>query len=124
MVSNQIRLHHNYYSQILDNSRDVVVYLPPGYEADAERRYPVLYMQDGQNLFDDRTSFAGVSWRADETTQALILAEKIAPLIIVGIYNSGLHRINEYTPSPGFKGQGGAAERYGNFLIQELKPFI
>ena len=119
MLMNQICLHHDYYSQILNNSRDIVVYLPPDYDAGVNRRYPVLYMQDGQNLFNEQTSFAGVSWKADETAQSLLLAGKIKPLIIVGIYNSGLHRINEYTPSPGFKGQGGAAAKLSENLIME-----
>lgn len=66
----------------------MLVYLPPGYEADKKKRYSVLYLHDGQNLFDGATSFIpGQEWRVDETTQSLIAAGKIEPLIVVGIYN-------------------------------------
>ena len=102
--------------------RDISVYLPPGYFTGEGQRFPVLYMQDGQNLFDPETSFAGVAWHADETAQELILKKKIQPLIIVGISNTG-DRMDEYTPVRS-RGRGGRAGEYGRFLIGELKPFI
>jgi predicted alpha/beta superfamily hydrolase len=124
MLVNQIRYHHNFYSSFLGNSRSIAIYLPADYGFDTFRRYSVLYLQDGQNLFDPAASFAGVSWRADETAQELIWNGKIDPLIIVGVYNTGENRINEYTPTRGWRGQGGNADNYGRFLIEELKPFI
>ncbi|WP_223639658.1 alpha/beta hydrolase-fold protein [Corallococcus sp. EGB] len=105
--------------------RDVIVWLPPGYDADATRRYPVLYMHDGQNLMDASTAFAG-EWNVDETAQALVESGQVEPLIIVGIYNAGADRIAEYTPVP-FPPEypnAGRADVYGRFLIQELKPRI
>ncbi|NRD68273.1 alpha/beta hydrolase, partial [Corallococcus exiguus] len=104
--------------------RDVIIWLPPGYEADTTRRYPVLYMHDGQNLMDVSTAFAG-EWNVDETAQALVESGKVEPLIIVGIYNTS-DRIAEYTPVP-FPPEypnAGRADVYGQFLIQELKPRI
>src|SRR5215471_7483320 len=97
-LAGDVRLHQSFHSQILNNDRDVIVYLPPGYEAARSRYYSVLYMQDGQNLFDGATSYIPEQeWRVDETAQSLISAGKIEPLIIVGIYNAGMERVNEYT---------------------------
>lgn len=113
-------------SEILGRTRRLVVYLPPGYQADAERRYPVLYMQDGQNLFDGRTSFVpGQYWHLGETADNLVREGAIEPVIIVGVYNAGEHRIKEYTPTvdPKFK-VGGGADLYGRMLVEELKPYI
>jgi len=120
-----IRVHKNFHSKILDNDRDVLVYLPPGYDATKSRRYSILYLHDGQNLFDGATSFIpGQEWRVDETAQALIAAAKIEPLIIVGVYNNK-DRINEYTPAADAKYKmGGKADLYGRMLVEELKPFI
>src|SRR6266542_3617 len=86
-----IRVHKTFHSKILNNDREVVVYLPPDYESDRRKRYSVLYLNDGQNLFDGATSFiAGQEWRVDETAQSLISARQIEPLIIVGIYNTAI----------------------------------
>ena len=125
-LTGDIRAHKSFHSKILNNDRDVIVYLPPGYEARKSRHYPVFYMHDGQNLFDGATSFIpGQEWRVDETAQALIAAGKIEPLIIVGIYNSSKDRINEYTPAEDARYKmGGKADLYGRMLVEELKPFI
>jgi predicted alpha/beta superfamily hydrolase len=124
-LTGDIRAHKDFHSKILNNDRDVLVYLPPGYEA-TKKRYSVLYLQDGQNLFDGATSFIpGKEWRVDETAQRLIAAGKIEPLIIVGINNAGKDRINEYTPAEDAKYKmGGKADLYGRMLVEELKPFI
>jgi predicted alpha/beta superfamily hydrolase len=125
-LTGDIRLHKDFHSQILNNDRDVIVYLPPGYDREKRRRYSVLYLHDGQNLFDGATSYIpGQEWRADETAQSLIAREKIEPLIIVGVYNTGKDRVNEYTPveDPKYKA-GGKADLYGRLLVEELKPFI
>jgi predicted alpha/beta superfamily hydrolase len=125
-LSGEIRMHKSFHSKFLNADRDLIVYLPPGYDADKKRRYPVFYMHDGQNLFDGATSFIpGKEWRVDETAQALIASGKIEPLIIVGVYNAGAQRIDEYTPTPDAKvKQGGRADLYGRLLVEELKPFI
>jgi len=119
-----IRVHQKFHSQILNNDRQLVVYLPPGYEADKRKRYSILYLNDGQNLFDGATSFiAGQEWRVDETAESLIANQQIEPLIIVGIYNTS-DRLNEYTPAKDKKYQGGKADLYGRMLVEELKPFV
>jgi predicted alpha/beta superfamily hydrolase len=125
-LTGDIRAHKSFHSKILNNDRDVIVYLPPGYGASKSKRYPVFYMHDGQNLFDGATSFIpGQELRVDETAQVLIAAGKIEPLIIVGIYNTGKDRINEYTPAADAKYKmGGQADLYGRLLVEELKPFI
>src|SRR5262245_39586755 len=121
-----VRLPNRFHSAILNNDRDIIVYLPPGYETDKQRRYSVLYLHDGQNLFDGATSFIpGQEWQVDETAQSLITARKIEPLIIVGIYNTGKDRADEYTPTQDAKYKaGGKADLYGRMLVEELKPFI
>jgi predicted alpha/beta superfamily hydrolase len=124
--SSRLQTHRSFPSGFLGKERDVIVYLPPGYDAHAERRYPVLYLQDGQNLFDGATSFIfGQHWHVGETADALISASTVEPLIIVGVYNTGEHRIDEYTPTKDRRRKvGGRADLYGRFLVEELKPFI
>lgn len=125
-ITGDVRRHARFRSQFLTRARDVLVYLPPGYELDRRRRYPVLYLQDGQNLFDGATSFVlGNEWRVDESAQSLIETGEIEPLIVVGIFNAGPRRTDEYTPTrdPRIKA-GGKAHLYGLFLVEELKPFI
>lgn len=124
-LTGEFRYHENFASQFLAHARTLIVYLPPGYDHEPERRYPVLYMHDGQNLFDSATAFMGQEWHMDETAQALILRGKIEPLIIVGVYNTGEQRIHEYTPTRDErKKAGGLAGQYGRFLTEEVKPFI
>jgi predicted alpha/beta superfamily hydrolase len=117
-----IRYHRGMSSAFLPRSRDVIVYLPPDYFDSPERRYPVLYMHDGQNLMDPSTSFAG-EWKVDEAAEQLIQDGKLEPLIIVGAYNT-TDRIPEYTPVADPQYGGGNADAYGRFLVEELKPFI
>src|SRR5262249_43850872 len=112
-------------SRILNNDRDVLVYLPPGYEKERQKRYSVFYLNDGQNLFDGATAFVpGQEWHVDETAESLISSGKVDPLIIVGIDNAGNDRVNEYTPVADEKYKGGRADLYGRMLVEELKPFI
>jgi len=80
---------HKMRSRVFRNTRLVRVWLPPGFDARDPRRYPVLYLNDGQNLFDPATAFAGVHWRVGETATRLIGESRIPPLIIVGIDNTG-----------------------------------
>src|ERR1041385_3738034 len=84
-LTGNIQQHRAFPSKILKNRRDVLVYLPPGYRRFSTRRYPVLYLHDGQNVFDAATSFGGVEWGVDETAQRLIRQKLIEPMIIVAI---------------------------------------
>ncbi len=104
----------------------MLVYLPPGYDAQPDARFSVLYLHDGQNVFDGETAYVrGQEWFVDETAENLISHGAIQPLIIVGVYNTGSHRLDEYTPTPDSRlGHGGKASLYGRMLIEELKPFI
>lgn len=81
-------------------------------------------MHDGQNLFDAATAFLGQEWGVDETTERLISENTIEPLIIVGVYNAGAKRLDEYTHVRNWRGQGGRARRYARFVVEEVKPFI
>lgn len=104
--------------------RDLLVYLPPSYERAPGRRYPVLYLQDGQNVFDDATSFAG-EWGADEAAQAL--AARGLEAILVAIPNAGPLRADEYSPWPIRKlpsGRGALAGAYRDFLLAVVKPCV
>lgn len=103
--------------------RRVWVYLPPGYHADPARRFPVLYMFDGQNVFDAATSFAG-EWHVDETCQQLIPAGEIEPLIVVAVANGETARVHEYTPWPGSGGTGGGGEQHLQEFLGTLKPWV
>ena len=108
------------YSASLGNSRDILVYLPSSY-AKTERRFPVLYMHDGQNLFDPNTSFAG-EWGVDV---ALARApRKGRRAIIVGIPNMGMERIREYSPFVDARSGGGLGDAYLDFLLGTVKPMI
>lgn len=131
-LTGNIRRHRAFPSKILGNRRDILVYLPRGYRRLSRRRYPVLYLQDGQNVFDAATSFAGVEWGVDETAERLIKENLIEPLIVVAIANMGEQRIHEYAPTRGVidarakrkKRSKGLAREYARFLIDELKPYI
>ncbi|HEX8707267.1 MAG TPA: alpha/beta hydrolase-fold protein [Pyrinomonadaceae bacterium] len=119
VLTTDFRLHQDFHSKFLPKNRQVAVWLPPGYDSEPSRRYPVLYMQDGGSVL--------VVWRMDEIAKPLILARQIEPLIIVMVSNGGTQddRFDEYTPTRavGFK-SGGKADSYGRMLTEELKPFI
>jgi predicted alpha/beta superfamily hydrolase len=118
-------------------ARNVDVWLPPGYDADASRRYPVLYMHDGQNLFDPATSYGHVDWAVDEAMTRLVAEGQVRPAIVVGVWNTSL-RLAEYMPQravtgpisfgvpdlPELQPTDLRADRYLRFLVEELKPFI
>lgn len=125
-IRTDLRKHPGFQSAHLTDPRDLVVYVPPAYEQDSARRYPVLYLHDGQNLFEGATAFVkGQDWHVNDTAEELIKAGVIEPLIIVGVYNTGTRRLDEYTPTRDRrKGAGGDAGRYGLMLTEELKPFI
>ncbi len=126
-ATGDLRLHE-FRSRIFRNSRFLRVWLPPGYDRteNASRRYPVLYLNDGQNLFEPTTSFTGVEWQVDETAEGLIREGQIPPVIIVGIDNAQKDRFREYMPHRSLtpmmlRVQG---NRYPNFLLKEVMPFV
>jgi predicted alpha/beta superfamily hydrolase len=108
----------NIASQHLDHDRHAIVWMPPGYDDEParSRRYPVLYMHDGQNLFDPRSSATHVDWGVDETIGRLVADGKMEPIIVVGVFNT-IDRQKEYSPW-----ERGAD--YARFLAEELKPMI
>lgn len=120
----RLRYHPRFASRYLSTSRDLVVYLPRGYDPHSGR-YPVLYLQDGQNLFDPSTAFLGQDWSVDVTADEMIHSGAIPPVLIVGINNTGVRRISEYTPTRDpRRRKGGKADRYAQMLAREIKPFI
>jgi len=122
--SGELSKHEQFRSRFLRNQRDLIVYTPPRYVHQSLRHFPVLYLHDGQNLFDGATSFIqGQDWHVGQTADLCIQAGTIAPLIIVGMYNTR-GRIREYTPTEVPKLGGGRADRYAKFLIEEVKPFV
>jgi predicted alpha/beta superfamily hydrolase len=120
-VVGDLRTLDSIYSPELRNQRKLYVYLPPSY-AHTNRHYPVIYMQDGQNLFDQALSYAG-EWQVDETMEAL--SREGIEAIVVGVPNTGVHRIDEYSP---FRDQrlrkGGRGDWYVAFLANTVKPLI
>ena len=124
MSTPQLRKYEQFRSRFLRNQRDLIVYTPPGYADQPSRTFPVLYLHDGQNLFDGATSFIpGQDWHVGQTADYCINAGNVEPLIIVGMYNTKA-RIREYTPTHVPKLGGGRADRYAKFLLEEVKPFI
>ena len=124
MSSGQLRKHERFRSRFLRNQRDLIVYTPPAYGDQPRRGFPVLYLHDGQNLFDGATSFIpGQDWHMGQTADEGINGGTVEPLIIVGIYNTKA-RVREYTPTHVPKLGGGRADRYARFLIEEVKPFV
>ena len=114
-------MDEEFYMPQLDRHRRIWVYLPPGYE-ESDDHYPVIYMQDGQNLFDLYTSYAG-EWEVDETLNDLYDQGYQVP-IVVGIDNGGNERLNEYTPWVNSQYGGGQGDQYMAFIVETLKPYI
>ena len=104
-----------------DKNRTIWIYLPENYSK-TKKKYPVIYMLDGQNLFDDLTSFSG-EWRIDETFDQFYKEGKLQA-IVVGINNAGENRLNEYAPWKNEKYGGGSGDQFINFIISDLKPYI
>jgi predicted alpha/beta superfamily hydrolase len=118
---------YRFHSTILPDPehRALLVYLPREYAQQPTKRFPVLYLHDGQNLFNERTAFIpGHPWYAHTTADRLIDEGLIEPLILVGIANTGLRRMAEYSPTPDPKHGGGEGDRYGRLLLEEVKPFV
>lgn len=104
-----------------DISHKVWLYLPPNYNTSVEK-YPVIYMHDAQNLFDNATSYIG-EWQVDETLNSYF-KKTGKGFIVVGVENGGAKRIEEYTPWKNAKYGGGKGAIYIDFLVNELKPYI
>ncbi len=101
----------------LGTKKKIWLYLPEGYK-NSDKKYPVIYMHDAQNLFDKSTSYAG-EWQVDETLDSLH-----AKVIVVGIEHGNEKRIDELTPYPNAKYGGGKADLYLDFIVKNLKPYI
>lgn len=126
-ATGDLRLHE-FQSRIFRNTRFLRVWLPPGYDQpdNSGHRYPVFYLNDGQNLFEPSISFTGVEWQVDETADRLIREGAVPPMIIVGIDNAGKDRFREYMPHRSLQPmmlrvQG---QKYPNFLTKEVMPFM
>jgi predicted alpha/beta superfamily hydrolase len=126
-ATGDLRLHE-FRSRIFRNTRFLRIWLPPGYddEENQGKHYRVIYLNDGQNLFESISSFNGVEWQVDETADRLIHEGVVAPMIIVGIDNAGKDRFREYMPHRSMhpmmlRVQG---RRYPDFLMKEVMPFV
>ena len=115
-VIGDVEYHREIFSRIMESNRDLFVWLPAGYNQNISKKYPVLYMHDGQNLIDPKTSFTGKDWQVDETVTRLIKEYKMKEIIVVGIYNNE-DRLEEYSDSEN-------GDNYARFITEELKPFV
>jgi len=119
---------HEFTSRIFRNKRFLRVWLPPGYDLpeNSGKRYPVFYLNDGQNLFEAATSFTGIEWQVDETADRLIREGRIPPTIFVGIDNAQVERVKEYIPYRSLNPLllRPLGDRYPNFLTQEVMPYV
>ncbi|HMP15647.1 MAG TPA: alpha/beta hydrolase-fold protein [Gemmatales bacterium] len=119
-------IHHtSFRSAHLENERQITIYLPPGYEENSTYRYPVIYLHDGQNVFEAHTSAFGIAWDAARTADKLQAAGRLEPVIQVAIYNTP-ERLFEYAPfaDPNVNVNEGRNHAYGEFLFDEVKPFV
>jgi len=118
-----LQLVEKFKSPQLANERTLRIYLPPSYASDTRRRYPVLYMHDGQNLFDPKTASYGTEWNIDEVVDRLVRQGDMEEVIVVGIDNTN-DRIAEYTPSSDPKYGGGKLNAYADFVANTVKPWV
>ncbi len=115
-ITGIVRYHRGLRTNDLPNPRDVIILLPPSYEKEKTKHYPVLYMHDGQNIIDPTTSFGGFDWRIDEVVDSLLKKNRIEEIIVVGIYNSKDREL-EYSDTK-------LGRAYVEFVIHTLKPLI
>lgn len=114
-------LSSDFFMPELNRNRRIWIYLPPDYE-NGEKSYPVIYMHDGQNLFDKALSFSE-EWEIDETLNELF-AKGDEGAIVIGIENGEIHRLNEYSPWENEKYGGGQGKAYLDFIKNQLKPYV
>jgi predicted alpha/beta superfamily hydrolase len=119
----KVTIVEKFASPQLHNTRSLRIFLPASYSENSAKRYPVLYMHDGQNLFDAKTAAYGVEWRVDETVNRLVATGAMDEVIVVGIDNTP-DRILEYTPCCDAKYGGGKLDAYGAFVVDTVKPYI
>ncbi len=115
-ITGTVRYHRGVIARGLNYVRQIIVWLPPSYDSAGSRRYPVLYMHDGRNVFDPRTAFGGNDWHADEVADSLIRDGAMEEIIIVGISNSP-DRMLEYSDTT-------LGRAYASFVVNQLKPMI
>ncbi|MBI9073696.1 MAG: hypothetical protein JEY94_19020 [Melioribacteraceae bacterium] len=114
-ITGEVKYHKNFEREDL-LPRDIIVWLPPDYKSSLEKRFPVLYMYDGQNIIDPKTAAFGIDWQVDETADSLIRQDKMKSVIIVGINNSS-DRTADYSPTPkGFM--------HMRIIVENIKPLI
>lgn len=116
-------LAENFDMPQLNRKRRIWIYLPPDYQTNKKKRYPVLYVQDGQNVFDESTSYAG-EWGIDKTLNHLFAENNANAVIVVGIDNGSNLRMDEYSPWKHPKYGGGEGYQYIKFITETLKPYI
>lgn len=115
-------LTDSFFMPQLNRYRRIWAYLPPDYDSLTSKRYPVIYMHDAQNLFDNLTAFSG-EWEVDESMNSLF-QQGDPGAIVIGINNGGSQRINEYSPWVNSQYGGGQGDEYVDFIVQTLKPYI
>jgi predicted alpha/beta superfamily hydrolase len=118
---------HELASGYLGLTRRLTVWVPPRLRTKRMERYPVLYLNDGQNLFDPARAFAGNTWRVAETARRLVRTGRIPPLLIVGIDHGGLRRGREYLPVEDSQNPTSTeplGREYAEFVTREVMPFI
>ena len=111
---------HAAFPSALVSPREVDVWLPPGYDENPSERYPVIYMHDGQNLFNPALSYGGASWEVDRALCRLIQAGKTRGAIIVGIWNTGMGRFPEYMPEKAAAGAEPGSEAVAAVVVWAL----
>ena len=119
---------HDIQSIYLGVTRRITVWLPPGFRRRlSTQRYSVLYLNDGQNLFDPSRAFAGATWRVGETAADLVRKRKIPPLLIVGIDHGHVRRAREYLPVEDERNPTARrplGREYAEFVVREVVPFV
>ena len=115
-IEGHYRIHEAFNSIFLRTSRRIIVWLPPSYFQSEAKSYPVLYMTDGQQVFDSKTSTYHKAWEVDKWCTKLMAENRLQEIIVVAVYSTE-DRYLEYCPSD-------LAHEYAKFLLEELKPFI
>ncbi|MCC6810147.1 MAG: alpha/beta hydrolase [Deltaproteobacteria bacterium] len=118
-----VTLFPAFHSTLIGNNRNITAYLPPSYDENTSATYPVLYMHDGQNLFDGGQAFGGNEWKVDETLNDGIYTGSLREIIVIGIANTS-DRMSEYTPTKDASYGGGEGDEYLTFIRDELMPAV